>query len=165
MKQAANIGLFKGFQLNVRISYNLVQFVDDTILVGDGSWSNFWAIKSILRGYQMISGLRINMWNSKIYGIGLREHFLQTASYFLSCKIDNIPFKLLGIMVGSNPRRYETWKPILSIFRVKLANWKGRFLSIVGRATLIKSVINNLPMHHLSFFKAPVKCKTLSIYY
>ena len=40
---------------------NKVQFGDDTIIIGDGSLSNLWAIKSILRGFEMASGLRINI--------------------------------------------------------------------------------------------------------
>lgn len=76
--------LFKGFQVNEKVACNLKQFVDDTILVGEVYWSNMLAIKSILRDFQMIYGLRINIWTSKIYGIGAREKFLQAASYFLS---------------------------------------------------------------------------------
>lgn len=61
VKQAIIFGLFKGFQVNESVDYNLIQFNDDIILVGEVPWSNVWAIKSILRGFGMISGLRINM--------------------------------------------------------------------------------------------------------
>lgn len=76
VKQDVISGLFKEFQVNESVAYDLIQFVDDIILVGEASWSNLWASKSILKGFEMIPGLRINMWKSKIYGIGVREHFL-----------------------------------------------------------------------------------------
>lgn len=43
------------------------------------------------------------------------------------------------------------------MLRGKLASWKGRFLFIAGRVTLINSVTNNFAMHLISFFKARVK--------
>ncbi|CAK8534891.1 unnamed protein product [Lathyrus sativus] len=33
---AVNMGLFKGFKINDRTSYNIVQFADDTLLIGEG---------------------------------------------------------------------------------------------------------------------------------
>jgi hypothetical protein len=34
-------------------------------------------------------------------------------STFLYCVLHSIPFKFLGLPVGSNPRRCATWSPIL----------------------------------------------------
>lgn len=108
IKQAVIFGFFKGFQVNESVAYNLIQFVNDTIFVGEDSWSNLWDIKSIFRGFEMISRLRLNMWKSKIYGIDVREHFLHASSYFLSFKIDSVPFKFAGILIGLNHRRIES---------------------------------------------------------
>lgn len=157
VKQAINIDLFKGFHVLEGVSFNLIQFADDTILVGDGFWSNLLAIKSFLRGFKIISRLRINMWKRKTYGIGARHHFLHPVSYFLSCKIDSIPFKFIGIMIGSNPKRYESWKFVLAMMRGKLTSCKVRFLSIASMVTLINLIINNFPVHHHSLFKAHVE--------
>lgn len=33
-------GLFKQFNVNARVRYDLLQFNDDTIIVRDGSWQN-----------------------------------------------------------------------------------------------------------------------------
>jgi hypothetical protein len=46
---------------------------------------------------------------SKIYGINVEDRFLEVGSSFLSYSSDVIPFKFLGIPVGANPRRRETW--------------------------------------------------------
>lgn len=67
----------------------------------------FMGIKALLRGIGMVSGLSINMVKSKLYGVGIREKFMQDASLFLSCKRDKVPFKLLGIYVDDNPRRID----------------------------------------------------------
>lgn len=39
---------FKGFEVNEAINFSILQFVDDTILMGKGSEENLWCIKSIL---------------------------------------------------------------------------------------------------------------------
>lgn len=39
----------------------------------------------------------------------------------------------------------------------KLSTWKGRLLSMGGRVALINSILTNLLVYHLSFFKALVK--------
>lgn len=74
--RAANLGVFQGFKVNDKVSYNLLQFTDDTVLVGEGLWFNLWAIKSIIRGFEMVYGLRINTWKSNLYGVGIEEHFM-----------------------------------------------------------------------------------------
>lgn len=82
MKKAVDNNFFRRFKLvaeSVGTSYTLMQFADDTIIIGDGSWSNLWAINSILRGFEMAYGLRINMNKSKLYGIGLSPHFMLAA--------------------------------------------------------------------------------------
>ncbi|XP_058765470.1 uncharacterized mitochondrial protein AtMg00310-like [Vicia villosa] len=97
------------------------------------------------------------MWKSKLYAIGTDHHFMQAASQFLTCKLDKIPFKFLGLVVGDNPRRTKFWTPILANLKARLSPWIGRLLSIGGRVTLINSVITTVPIYHISFFKIPKK--------
>ncbi|CAK8543942.1 unnamed protein product [Lathyrus sativus] len=68
-----------------------------------------------------------------------------------------MPFNFLGITVGGNHRRYSFWKPVLLCLKNKLSIWNGRNLSMGGRVTLINSVLANLPIHYMAFFKAPQK--------
>lgn len=82
---------------------------------------------------------------------------MNVASTFLSCNIGSLPFNFLGVMVGDNPRRSSVWKEVISNYRRKLASWRGRFLSLVGRVILINSVLNVVPIYALSFYKMPQK--------
>ncbi|XP_028090785.1 uncharacterized protein LOC114290973 [Camellia sinensis] len=73
----------------------------------------------------------------------------------LACKCQKLPFKYLGLPLRANPGRLKIWKPIVDRFKVKLASWKRRFLSLAGRLTLIKAVLSSLPVCCLSLFKMP----------
>lgn len=65
-KKVEENGVLRGFRLNSQVTYNLLQFADDTIVIGEDGWNNLWAIKSIMRGFEMVSSLRINMVKSKM---------------------------------------------------------------------------------------------------
>lgn len=39
----------------------------------------------------------------------------------LNCKLLFFPFVYLGLPIGANPRRVETWQPIIMKFQKRLA--------------------------------------------
>lgn len=155
VQKASQVGNFDGYQVADGLNLSLLQFADDTILLGKGSWKNLWSIKTIFRSFELVSGLRVNFHKSKLIGLNINEGFLESASIFLSCCMTLIPFKFLGVLVGANPRRRSTWKPVVDSMRAKLSCWRGRNLSIGGKVTLINSVLSSLPLYLFSFFKAP----------
>lgn len=114
-------------------------------------------MKAILRSFEIVSGLKINYAKSSVLGLNIEERILQGASAFLACRIGKLPFKFLGIPIGANPRRYDTWEPVISKVRLRLSSWKSRQLTIGGRLTLINSVLSSLPLYFFSFYKAPKK--------
>ncbi|GAU51454.1 hypothetical protein TSUD_413510 [Trifolium subterraneum] len=67
-----------------------------------------------------------------MYGFNLEDRFLEAASAFLSCSIDRVPFRILGLPVGANPRRISTCSPIIDIMKKRLLVWRGRHLSMGG---------------------------------
>jgi hypothetical protein len=135
--------------------FHTLQFVDDTIIMGEGSWDNLWIFKTVLRSFELVSGLKVNFHKSKLYGINLDDNFLRASSSFLNCEVESIPFRFLGIPVGANPRRRTTWTPVLDSMKKKLSAWNGRKLSIGGRVTLIEFVLSSLPLYFFFFFQGP----------
>ncbi|PNX89254.1 cysteine-rich receptor-like protein kinase, partial [Trifolium pratense] len=111
MHSAVDRSLFHGYKVSNNISFHTLQFADDTIFVGEGNWDNLWTIKTVLRSFEIVSGLKVNFYKSKLYGINLEDQFLRASSSFLHCEVESIPFRFLGIPVGANPRRRATWLP------------------------------------------------------
>jgi hypothetical protein len=74
-----------GTRLETSYNFIFLQFADDTIIVGEGNWDNLWSIKIVMRSFELISGLKVNFFKSKVYGINLEESFIVAASPFLHC--------------------------------------------------------------------------------
>ena len=66
-----------------------------------------------------------------------------------------LPIIYLGIPLGANPRRIETWKLVMEKIEKRLALWKAKLLSRARRLVLIKPVLTSLPLYYQSIFKIP----------
>jgi hypothetical protein len=158
MRNAVNMGLFKGISVGstpVEISH--LQYADDTLCFGEASVENLWTLKAILRGFEMASGLKVNFWKSGLMGVHVSSTFMEMASSFLNCRLGSIPFKYLGLPVGANPKCESTWDPLVDHLRRRLCSWRNKHISLGGRIVLINSVLNSIPIFHLSFLKLPNK--------
>ncbi|CAK8570156.1 unnamed protein product [Lathyrus sativus] len=146
---------FHPFVLSEELQFSLTQFADDTVILGDSNRENILAVKVMLRGFELVSGLKVNFSKSKVIGVNLDDGFLEVASNFLSCATTSLPFNFLGIPIGANPRRKITWEPLVTKIRNKLSLWRGKHISFGGRLTLINSVLNSIPVFLFSFYRAP----------
>ncbi|CAL5404238.1 unnamed protein product [Camellia sinensis] len=153
LSRAKELGLVKGAEVGtngLRITH--LQFANDTILFCEADRMEVSNIKRILRCFEISSGLKINYHKSVICGIGVDDGLLHEFASSLNCKHQKLPLSYLGLPLGANPSRRSTWQPVLDKFKQKLASWKRRLLSFVGRLTLIKYVLTNLPIYYLSLF-------------
>ncbi|MCH96040.1 RNA-directed DNA polymerase (Reverse transcriptase), partial [Trifolium medium] len=156
MRSAVDKNLFKGFGVGSEgLVVSHLQYADDTLCIGEATMDNLWALKAILRGFELASGLKVNFWKSCLIGVNVTTHFMDMACNFLNCKQGVIPFGYLGLPVGANPRRCATWDPLIEKLRRRLSSWRNRFVSLGGRIVLINSVLNAIPIFFLSFLKAP----------
>lgn len=62
----------------------------------------------MLRGFELVFGVRVNLFKSKIYCYNLND-FVSTAVFFLACEIGSPSFIFLDILIGINPKRSEGW--------------------------------------------------------
>jgi hypothetical protein len=156
MRKAVEVNLFKGFVVGrggVMVSH--LQYADDTLCIGEASVENLWTLKAILRGFELVSGIKINFWKSCLLGVNVSDEFLERGCSFLNCKRGVVPFKYLGLPVGANPKRIVTWEPLLDQIKRRLNSWGNKFISLGGRIVLLNSVLNSIPIFFVSFMKMP----------
>ncbi|MCI03330.1 LINE-1 reverse transcriptase like, partial [Trifolium medium] len=58
MCKAVDNSLLYGYKVSNNIMFHTLQFADDTIIVGEGNWDNLWTIKTVLRSFEIVSGLK-----------------------------------------------------------------------------------------------------------
>jgi len=156
VRQVESKGLFKGIKVGRKeISITMLQFADDTLFFCKETTQNVMVLKSILRCFELASGLKVNFHKSRLAGIGVQPTTIHRYSTLLNCGTMKVPFTYLGILVGGNQRRKEFWQGLMSKIRKRLSRWKGRHISFAGRATLIKSVLSVMPLFFISLFKMP----------
>lgn len=73
-----------------------LQYDAETLFIGEPTIWNLWAMKSILRSFELAYGFKVNF--SKV-----DDNFVATAEGFLHCKVGSLVFMDLGLPIGGNP--------------------------------------------------------------
>ncbi|KAI5446950.1 hypothetical protein KIW84_014700 [Lathyrus oleraceus] len=113
MKNVMQLGLFQPFKVSNDIMFNLLQFMDDTIIVREGTWHNLWTIKVELRGFELASGSVCKLQQKQSYWSQSQAGGFRGCLDIFGLWCQYYPFLFLGISVGDNLRRQTTWRPLL----------------------------------------------------
>ena len=119
----------------------------------NSSWDNVIALKAMLRGFELASGLKINFAKSQVGIFGAEVNWIHEAAEFLNCRHMEIPFYYLGIPIGAKSTSSLVWEPLIRKYEDKLSKWNQKILSMAGKVTLINSVLTALPIYknHVPF--------------
>lgn len=101
--------MFFGYMLeSTGQSLTLLQFVDDTLIIGDKTHQNVCSTKALLQLFEVLSCLSVNFHKSKLFGVHVQEHKITQATCFLHFKVEVIPFVVVGVLIGSY-YKLSTW--------------------------------------------------------
>ncbi|XP_058751132.1 uncharacterized protein LOC131624182 [Vicia villosa] len=154
VRKAIEVQELTAFNIEGRCDVSILQLFDDMLLIGNSDWQQVQALKEVLRGFKLISGLGVNFHKSHLIGINLNYHFVYAAANFLNCRVQSNSFDFLGFHLGVIHKLISWWESLLKKLKDRLGSWRGRILSLGGRISLIKSVLSSLAIFQLSFFKA-----------
>ncbi|GKU93106.1 hypothetical protein SLEP1_g6734 [Rubroshorea leprosula] len=164
--KAVEDNLFKGVEVGksgLKISH--LQFVDDSIFLCEAIDQNVATLKSVLRCFELLSGLKVNFFKSSLIRLNVETNDLDKFAEKLNCVTGQTPFKYLGVLIGTNPKRTSTWTSMVDTMRKRLSNWKRDLLSFDKRIIPLKSVISNIPVYYFSTLKAPKQSRVLLIFF
>jgi hypothetical protein len=102
----------------------------------------------------MMSGMRINDNKSElvpINPIGSEEN--QGFADIFGCPVGDFSIKYLGSPLHYHKLKREDLQPLIDKIIKRIAGWRGKLLSQVGRLILIKTCSASIPTYLLSFFK------------
>ncbi|GJW61068.1 putative RNA-directed DNA polymerase [Tanacetum coccineum] len=156
LREAVEISIFRGIRVGddeVLVSH--LQYADDTIIFREWCKENISNLMNILKCFEEVSGLKINLRKSKVYGVGVESKELDRMARFMSCGVRELPFTYLGLPIGVNMRRTSTWNGVINRFESRLSEWKARAMSFGGRLTLVNPVLGSLALYYISMFCVP----------
>ncbi|GJQ97360.1 putative RNA-directed DNA polymerase, eukaryota, reverse transcriptase zinc-binding domain protein [Tanacetum coccineum] len=156
MKEAVSRNIFRGIKVGQdEVIVSHLQYADDTIFFGEWCRENACKLMYILKCFEEVSGVGINLRKSCLYGIGVEGERVDAMARFMKCSVGEFPFTYLGLPVGTNMRRIGAWRKVIEKFKNRLSDWKAKTMSFGGRLTLVKSVLGSLPLYHFSMFRVP----------
>ena len=156
--KAEAMGFFKGVEVGgdqVKVTH--LQFADDTLIFCEPNMEFLTNIKRLLSIFQDFSGLAVNYAKTGLIVIGKDAQWAEEAATTLQCSRVELPITYLGVPLGANMNRAASWQPIIERIQNRLSSWKPSCLSRAGKLTLIRAVLNSLPVYYLSIFRMPKK--------
>ncbi|GKB15844.1 RNA-directed DNA polymerase, eukaryota, reverse transcriptase zinc-binding domain protein [Tanacetum coccineum] len=131
MQRVVDAGLFKGIQVGSSLQVSHLFYADDVVFMGHWSEANI-AILFFVCWDSFLSRLvvygYINMLKSQTHG------------------------EIFGSKVGCLMSRIQSWSEIVNNILTRLSKWKLKTLSIGGRLTLLKSVLEKGGLGVSSFY-------------
>lgn len=116
---------------------------------------NAEVLKWLLKNFVVISSLKVNFDKSYMFGVNVDEGGLQEIAGKLRYKVGEWPIPYLGMKVGSRINGIVAWKGVVERVKERLKRWDSKSLSLGGRVTIVKYVLNSIPLYSLSFMRMP----------
>jgi hypothetical protein len=162
LKDSQREGKLSGIKVSRTIKILHILFVDDVVIMTNANMQEWWEIDKVLKCFCLTSGLTINGTKSTFHQARLSEHDLLPFKAIFPYRFLELDlgFKYLGFFIKSGFQRIEDWGWLIKKMEKRISNWCYRWLSLGGRFTLLKAVLESQPIYWLSL--AVVPCSVLN---
>lgn len=145
----------KGLSIHNTPAITHQQFVDDNMLFGYPSVQEAASFKSILKVFSDASGTSINKAKSQIFFFHTSPIIQCDVARILGFSIASLPSKYLGAPLIDSAIKHASWRKLLEKPETRLSLWTYRALNMASRLTLIKVVLQAMPLYLFSILAAP----------
>ena len=142
------------------VEYRLSQFADDTTLLLYDKPLSLRAALNTIKIFGSFSGLKINKDKTKIVWIGKKKHSRETLCPEISLLWGDTDFDLLGIKfhVGLEKMLELNYDICLNKIIKLISAWNKRYLTPLGKITVIKCLLLSNLTHLFTTLPSPGKC-------
>ncbi|GMI70762.1 hypothetical protein HRI_000745500 [Hibiscus trionum] len=122
IKKAVSSGFFRWVSIGDKgLTISHLQFTDDLIIFCGASKAEVKNIIRIRRGFEIASGLKLNLSKSTILGVNVNSSDVKSWAESINCPGEEFPYKYLGLPLGSPKNSIALWTPVIEQFEKKFA--------------------------------------------
>nr|XP_009785869.1 PREDICTED: uncharacterized protein LOC104234070 [Nicotiana sylvestris] len=130
---------------------NYFFYDNETVIFNSSHYGAVQLVMNVLEEYEAASGQKINKEKSSFYmHEGAQANYVNIVHLITEFQRHSFLFTYLGCPIFYSRRRKDFYKNIIFKVQERLSSWKGKLLSIGGRAVLIPHVLESMPIHLLS---------------
>lgn len=144
------MSLCRGYVLPTHVLY-----ADDILIFCTGLKSNVRELLRIFKRYSEVSGQLINNAKSRFFTGAMSGSCTIMIANLLGFSVGTVPFQYLGCPIFKGKPKVIHFRMITDRIKNKLATWKGRILSIMGRVQLVKSIIHGMIVYSFHVYLWP----------
>lgn len=137
-------------------AHSHIFYVDDITIYCTGKHSNIQALKKIFSDYSVICIQTFNLTKSFIDSGSINNSHLDRIISNIGFRKGSIPFNCLGIPIFKGRPKEFHLSPIFYRTIAKLSTWKGALLSMPGRLTIVKSIVQNMISYSINIYSWPM---------
>jgi len=151
-------GSLHGINISLALAITHLQFVDDIVIFGSYSISDWQSLSGIFNTFSLATGMLINFEKSVLIPHGISPKQLDPIHSLFPARISSfeLGLKYLGYYIKANNYTVGDWHWILRKMDVKINSWCNRYLSLGGRHTLLSSVLSGIPVYWFSLAQIPL---------
>ncbi|XP_071694571.1 uncharacterized protein [Rutidosis leptorrhynchoides] len=130
MQSAVESQLIRGIMVgnnNLRLSHLI--YADDVVIFSEWSREDLQYILCVLKVFFLVSGLKINISKSHLFGIGVDDNQVTSFAAGTGCQVGLFPTKYLGVPIGTNMNHVGNWSRLIDKFSSRLSSWKANLIS------------------------------------
>lgn len=145
-----------------RVEHKLSQFADDTSLILDGNEKSLQESLLELDWFARVSGLNINYSKTQLIWIGKKKYSNDVLCPDRELSWGGTSFKLLGINFDVDLNRIVKINYDEKLIQIKniMKQWSRRNLTVIGRITVVKTLV--IPVLNHLFVSLPNPSKTMT---
>jgi hypothetical protein len=158
LKKSQADGKLTGIKVSRLVKILHLFFVDDVLIMTSATLTEWTAISDILKSLCSASGLQINWTKSTFHFANVQEQNLDLLKAIFPHTFVHLStgFKYLGYFIKADRYRASDWDWLITKVGKKIGHWCNRWLTIGGRYTLLKSVLEGQPIYWMALAAIPI---------